>query len=95
MLRNTAFLLGQVKAAAAALKGGVSFSGSDESQLWGVSTQSIKGRLTGKIVVACADSASLTELRTELQKLGHAVEDGRNVSTGDPVPDTIEITPGN
>jgi hypothetical protein len=90
--RNAEFLLGHVRGAIEAVAGGIEYSAGDQSA-WGVSDQSIDGRPTGKIIVACGDAAALNDLKTTLKRLGHTVEPGRSLSTGQEVPNTLLITP--
>jgi hypothetical protein len=68
MSHNAEFLLGHVRGAIQALKGGLEYKAGDESGMWGVCDQKIDERQTGKIVVVCDDVPALKELETALRR---------------------------
>lgn len=86
--RNTQILLDHLDAAAPAAENGIGFTAADDTGTWAMSTQTLYGRPTGRIILACDDTDVLHEFTDEARTRRYRIQSTDQVNT-------ILITPYN
>lgn len=68
-----AHLMGHLRTAAPLVSAGGTFTAHDDTN-WGMSTQRLEGRPTGKLIVVCFDPMALARFIEHARTAGHTVE---------------------
>ena len=74
MQRNIEILLGHLRTAAPLARAKFGYQASDSSQVWAISTQTLDGKLTGKIILVCDDEGVLSQFTEAARAEGHTVD---------------------